>query len=325
MAVTLPTLPALEASIRRDLDGVESLLRTSVASSYPLLDDAARFLIEAGGKRFRPMLLLLSGRFGNETDPRLVACAAAIELTHLATLYHDDVMDETDLRRGVETAHRRYGNARAILVGDYLFARASGISADLGVYVSRRLADTIAELVEGQVVETEFSAGENSRLASVDEHLDVLRMKTATLIASSCHLGAYLAGADTDVVDALTVVGESMGMAFQLSDDLLDLVGDAKATGKEPGTDLRDAVFTLAPLLTLQGATDGADVFRAQLDGGNIPAAISVLEENGSIERAREHVRRYRDRALAALETVPANDAREGLAWMASHLDERTV
>lgn len=327
----VPTRGSLETSVRADLEQVESLLRTTVASDHPMLADAGRFLIDAGGKRFRPMLTLLAGRLGDGADPRLVPCAAAIELTHLATLYHDDVMDETPMRRGVETAHRRYGNARAILVGDFLFARASGLAADLGGYVSRRLADTIAELVEGQIVETELAAapslegsGVTERIPSAAEHLEVLRLKTATLIATSAHLGAWLAGCAPPVVEAVTRYGMALGVAFQLTDDLLDIDGDPAVTGKALGTDLREGVLTLPSLLTFEGAVEGADALRAALDAGAHETALALLRGNGSIDAVRAQIRAHRDAALGALTIVPDGPARAGLTELASSLDDRT-
>lgn len=325
MTLALPTLPALESEIRADLEAVESLLRDVVASPYPMLQEASRFLIDAGGKRFRPILVLLSGRFGPDADARLTHCAAAIELTHLATLYHDDVMDGTQLRRGVETAHHRYGSAQAILVGDFLFARASRLSAPLGAAVSERLADTIGDLVTGQVVETELYSGKDDSIPTIAEHLEVIRLKTATLIATSCHLGALLGGATAEVREAITSYGQAVGMAFQLSDDLLDLVGDAGATGKEPGTDLRAGVWTLAPLHTLTTDHADANAFRSAIADQEITTAIAILERNGSLDRARATVRAERDRALSALEGLPAGDAREALRWLAESLDDRTL
>ncbi|MFP5225785.1 MAG: polyprenyl synthetase family protein [Actinomycetota bacterium] len=326
MGLKLPALPRLEAELREDLEAVESLLRSSVASDLPLLDEASRFLIEAGGKRFRPLLVLLSGRFGKQDAPEsLRACAAAIELTHLATLYHDDVMDETMTRRGVDTAHRRYGNATAILVGDFLFARASKLSAPLGVYVSERLASTIGDLVTGQVMETELSSGGDQRVPTVEEHLEVLRLKTAVLIETSCHLGAYLSGADHGTVQALTRFGAQIGLAFQLSDDLLDLVGDESETGKRPGTDLREGVLTLAPLLTLSSDSESAKRLRSALQEADLDTAIELLRQDGSIDLAREKVRAHRDMALQALEQLPRSDAADALRWMAETLDDRTL
>jgi heptaprenyl diphosphate synthase len=305
------------------LADVEALMRQTVENEHAMLHEAAAFLVEAGGKRFRASMVLAAGAIGNGDDPRLVTCAAAIELMHLATLYHDDVMDETDLRRGVPTAHRRYGNARAILVGDYLFARASSVAAELGVYVSKRLADTIAEVVDGQVYETELAArtttdsyGVTSRVASVEEHIEVLRRKTGVLIASSAHLGAWIAGCDTAVVNAVTDFGASVGLAFQLADDLLDFA-DSSDTGKVPGTDLREGVLTLPALLTLEGQAEGSDQLRKLLDAEDADEALNLLRNNGSLDLARKRIDEERGRASAALEVVPAGPARETLAALA--------
>src|SRR5438445_1931008 len=220
MASLRDPVAMLELDIRADLERVEAMLHEVIRSDQSLVQEAAAHLIDAGGKRFRPMLTLLAGHAGDPTDPRLISCAAAIELTHLATLYHDDVIDETTIRRGVPTVNVRYGNSVAVLTGDFLLARASGLAADLGAYVSRRLADTIAELCEGQIMET----GSAGKLDVTPEHyLDVIARKTATLIATSCHLGASPAGASPQLVAAITAYGVALGMAFQLSADILDI------------------------------------------------------------------------------------------------------
>jgi heptaprenyl diphosphate synthase len=241
-------------------------------------------------------------------------------------------MDETELRRGVATAHRRYGNARAILVGDYLFARASSVAAELGVYVSKRLADTIAEVVDGQVYETELSArtgtdafGIDRRVPSVTEHLDVLHRKTAVLIASSAHLGAWLAGCGDEAVEAVTAFGDAVGLAFQLADDLLDLAPDDAATGKLPGTDLKEGVLTLPALMTLEGRVPGRDELRGMLDSEDWEAALELLRSNGSIELARARIDTERTRASVALAVLPAGPARDALAALAGLAADRSA
>ncbi|MGZ4206056.1 MAG: polyprenyl synthetase family protein, partial [Actinomycetota bacterium] len=298
----------LELDIRADLERVESMLHEVVRSDQAMVQEAAAYLIDAGGKRFRPMLTLLAGHAGDPTDPRLVACGAAIELTHLATLYHDDVIDETNVRRGVPTVNVRYGNSVAVLTGDFLFARASGLAADLGPYVSRRLADTIAELCEGQIMETE-SAG--SLDVTSEHYLEVIRRKTASLIATSCHLGAWLAGAAPEVVSAVTTYGVALGMAFQLSDDILDVTGEQQESGKTPGTDLREGVLTLPALETLTGRAQGADDLRRALEAKDADRALELLRSNGSVEIARAAVAEWQGRALASLEPLPSGAARE--------------
>lgn len=316
--------------LARELREVEALMRATVANDHAMLAEAGRFLIDAGGKRFRATMVLTTGALGQGDDPRLVTCAAAIELMHLATLYHDDVMDETELRRGVPTAQRRYGNARAILVGDYLFARASSVAAELGTYVSKRLADTIAEVVDGQVYETELAVraepdrfGVERRVPSVAEHLEVLHRKTAVLIASSAHLGAWIAGCDAAIVEAVTTFGDAVGLAFQLADDLLDLAPDATATGKVPGTDLKEGVLTLPALFTLEGLAPGGPELRGMLDADDWQAALDLLRTNGAIELARERIEQERQRAATALSVLPAGDARTALAGLAGLASDR--
>ncbi|MGZ4142178.1 MAG: polyprenyl synthetase family protein [Actinomycetota bacterium] len=312
----------LELDIRADLERVESMLHEVVRSDQAMVQEAAAYLIDAGGKRFRPMLTLLAGHAGDPTEPRLVACGAAIELTHLATLYHDDVIDETNVRRGVPTVNVRYGNSVAVLTGDFLFARASGLAADLGPYVSRRLADTIAELCEGQIMETE-SAG--SLDVTSEHYLEVIRRKTASLIATSCHLGAWLAGAAPEVVSAVTAYGVALGMAFQLSDDILDVAGEQQESGKTPGTDLREGVLTLPALETLAGRAQGADDLRRALEAKDADRALELLRSNGSVEIARAAVAEWQGRALASLEPLPSGAAREALEQLVGFIGERTA
>jgi len=312
----------LELDIRADLERVEAMLHDIIRSDQSIVQEAAAYLIDAGGKRFRPMLTLLAGHTGDPTDQRLIPCAAAIELTHLATLYHDDVIDETTMRRGVPTVNVRFGNSVAVLTGDFLLARASGLAADLGAYVSRRLADTIAELCEGQIMET----GSAGSLDTTPAHyLDVIGRKTASLIATSCHLGAWLAGAAPRVVSAITDYGNALGMAFQLSDDILDIAGEEQESGKTPGTDLREGVLTLPALETLAGRARGAEDLRRALDAQDVEAALTVLRSNGSVEIARAAVADWQSRAVRALEPIPVSPARDALEQLVGFIGERTA
>ena len=321
MASLRDPVAMLELDIRADLERVEAMLHEVIRSDQSLVQEAAAHLIDAGGKRFRPMLTLLAGHAGDPTDPRLISCAAAIELTHLATLYHDDVIDETTIRRGVPTVNVRYGNSVAVLTGDFLLARASGLAADLGAYVSRRLADTIAELCEGQIMET----GSAGKLDVTPEHyLDVIARKTASLIATSCHLGAWLAGASPEIVAAITAYGVALGMAFQLSDDILDIAGEEQESGKTPGTDLREGVLTLPVLETLAGRVPGTDDLRSALEAHDVDAALAVLQSNGSVEIARAAVAEWQGSALRALEPVAVSPARDALEQLVGFIGERT-
>src|SRR5437870_13354966 len=235
----------LEAELRAKLDDVEEALQKAVRADFDFLTEAASHLIEAGGKRFRPMLVLLAGYFGDPTDPRLVPGAVAIELTHLATLYHDDVIDEADFRRGRARANSRWDNTVAILTGDYLFARALELSADLGTDVSKLLARTIAIVCDGQIREV-------ARAGRVDQteqsYMETIERKTAALIATSCRLGGMMSDAPLDAVERLDDVGMALGMAFQLSDDIMDFTASEEELGKQPGQDIRQGVYTLPVL-----------------------------------------------------------------------------
>jgi heptaprenyl diphosphate synthase len=317
--MTSDVLSAITLDIRADLARVEEQLREAIASAETMVREPALHLLEAGGKRFRPMLVLLSGHLGDASDPRLVPCAVAIELTHLATLYHDDVIDEANVRRGVPSVNAQFGNRIAILAGDYLFARSSGIAADLGPIVSRILADTIAELCEGQIMESEGSGREPS-----EHYLAVIDRKTAALIATSCRLGAWLARAPDDAVEAAQAYGRALGMAFQLSDDVLDISGRTEDSGKVPGTDLREGVHTLPVLETLAGRAPGADDLRRALADDEVDRALALLRENGSISLARQTVEAWAQRAKAALEPVPAGPGRDPLEQLADFVVDRT-
>ena len=246
----------LEGEIRDGLRLVEDLLRESVKSDYPFVTETARHLVDAGGKRFRPLLVLLAARFGDSSAPGILPAAAVVELTHLATLYHDDVMDEALQRRGVPSANARWDNTVAILTGDFLFARASDVLADLGPEAVRIQARTFERLVVGQIRET---VGPAEGADPVEHYLSVVADKTGSLIATSGRFGAMLSGADPDVVETLTHYGERIGVAFQLSDDLLDVSSEAAESGKTPGTDLREGVATL-PVLHVRRSEDPADL-----------------------------------------------------------------
>ena len=311
----------VDLDVRAAMEKVEALLHDSVTSTEPLVREAAAHLLTAGGKRFRPMLVLLCGHLGDPNDDRLVKCAAAIELTHLATLYHDDVMDEASVRRGAQSANARYDNTVAILTGDFLFARSSGIAADLGTYVSRVLADTISVLCEGQIMESEHRLGDRQRL---ERYLAIVLRKTAALLATSCHLGAWLAGAPEDQVAAVTEFGSSLGVAFQLSDDIIDIASVEEQSGKVPGTDLREGVWTLPVFETMAGRVSGAEDLSLLLTGGDIEGALALLRGNGSIDLALKTVADWAERARTALAPIPPGPARTALEQLAAFLTERT-
>src|ERR1700712_3852608 len=287
--------PDLEKTVRSGLADVERLLRESVHSDYPFVDMTSRHLLDAGGKRFRPLVVLLASHFGDPLSSAVVPAAVAIELTHLSTLYHDDVMDEATLRRGAPSANARWNNTIAILTGDFLFARASEITADLGTEATRILARTIAVLCEGQIRET-VGPGDGE---PVEHYLRVIDDKTGSLIATSGRLGSQLAGADEATVEALATYGQRIGVAFQLSDDLLDITSGSEESGKTPRHDPREGIHTLPTLFAEQ------DGFAVPADLGSDEVLASTLTElraHPALERARLALERGDDGARGRLD-----------------------
>lgn len=325
---------ALSADIIERLAMVERLLLDTVDSDAPLLSEASRHLVDAGGKRFRPMLVLLAAHFGDPDLVGIVSSAVVVELTHLATLYHDDVMDEAVMRRGQVSANSRWTNTVAILTGDYLFARASELLADLGPEVVRIQARTFARLVRGQILETVGPAGDADPLK---HYLQVVADKTASLIATSGQFGAMLAGASPYVVDTITSACEKIGVAFQLSDDILDIASEFEQSGKTPGTDLREGVRTLPMLHVLSGMDiTGSDVspeqdarLRALLDTDLTDdalhaEALALLRAHPALERARSETRQWAEDARAELLTLPPLEVRGAFESLCDYVVSRT-
>ncbi|GAB3443532.1 polyprenyl synthetase family protein [Streptomonospora sediminis] len=324
-------LPSIDAGLAKEvqeaLDEVEKLLRESVSASDPLLTEAASHLLSAGGKRFRATLVLLASHFGDPTVPDLVRAAAVVELTHVATLYHDDVMDEADLRRGEPSANQRWGNSVAILTGDYVFARASEILADLGTDAVRMQARTFGRLVQGQILET---SGPQAGADPLDHYLRVISDKTASLIASSAEFGATYSGAGASVIRTITSACDSLGMAFQLADDILDVAGDPSSSGKVPGTDLREGVLTLPMLYALRSEAGGSapgrlsELLGRPLDDAETREALDLLRPHKAMEEARETTREWADRARAELATLPQGPPREAFEALCDYAVRRS-
>jgi len=318
--------PALEADLTSGLELVEKALRDAVRSDYPFVTEASRHLVDAGGKRFRPLLVLLAAQFGDPGAPDVIPAAVVVELTHLATLYHDDVMDEATLRRGAASANARWDNTVAILTGDFLFARASDILADLGPEAVRIQAQTFERLCTGQIRET---VGPDDGVPAVDHHLRVLADKTGSLIATSGRFGAMMAGADPDVVRTMTAFGEAIGIAFQLADDIVDITSDSDESGKTPGTDLREGVPTLAMLYALSDA-DPSNARLRELLGRPLPddaehaEALALLRAHPALEDAREEARRWSARARNELDALPDIPARKALEGLCDYVVNRT-
>src|SRR4051794_9564491 len=299
--------PELERSVRTGLERIETALQEAVHSDDEFVARVARYLVDAGGKRFRPLVSVLAAHFGDPNRPEVVPSAVVCELTHLATLYHDDVMDEAEVRRGAASANSRWDNSVAILTGDFLFSRASTILADLGPFAVRLQAQTFERLVVGQIRET---VGPSPGADAIEHSLGVLADKTGSLIATAAEFGAHYSGAGQDVVRGVREFAEQIGVAFQLSDDILDITSESVESGKTPGTDLREGVPTLPVLYALRGTDpDGARlrelVSHPLVDDAEHAEALRLLRESDAIAEARKTMRRYADGARAALGSLP--------------------
>jgi heptaprenyl diphosphate synthase len=315
-SLALPVLDeALERRLRAQLRLVEERLEREVRSEAPFVTEAARHLLHAGGKRFRPALTLLCAEAGDSSRPGVVTSACVVELTHLASLYHDDVMDEADLRRGAESANSRWDNHVAILTGDFLFSKSSELTSELGDEAVRIQAQTFTRLVEGQILESLAPGpGEDA----LEHYLRVVEGKTGALIATSARYGARFAGAPLEVEEALTAYGAKVGIAFQLSDDILDVASDTAESGKTPGTDLREGVPTL-PVLMAQRSTAPEDERLLSLLAGDLAddalhaEALALLRRHPAMTEARAHVLAIAVEAQELLKVLPEGPVRDAL------------
>ncbi|MFT4234201.1 MAG: polyprenyl synthetase family protein [Microbacterium sp.] len=327
-----PAARAMAAKIEAGLELVETQLGEELASADPLVDATSRYLYEAGGKRVRPMLVLLTAQLGDGATQPVIDAAKALELMHLGSLYHDDVMDGADRRRGVAAAHQVWGRSVAILTGDLLLSRASTILARNGVEAMKIQAETFERLVMGQIHET---VGPQPGDDEIGFYLQVLADKTGSLIAAAARAGAFFSGAEKAYREPLRAFGEAVGVSFQLADDVIDLSDHPDDTGKVPGTDLRAGVKTM-PYLLLQRREDAASLALkneidrgvARIEDGADPAIL-----DGAITRLRDHEvtaetvelsRGYTDRAIAHLEVLPRGAVKQALVKFAESLAVRT-
>ena len=312
--------------VRDGVERIEALMAEELGRADELMAEAVKHLFEAGGKRFRPLFTVLSAQLGPEPDAWQVTVAGAvIELVHLATLYHDDVMDEAQMRRGAPSANARWSNNIAILAGDYLFATASRLVSRLGPEAVRIIADTFALLVTGQMRETR---GVADHVDEVEHYLKVVHEKTACLIAASGRFGATFSGADDDQIERLSRLGGIVGTAFQISDDIIDIDSDPDESGKVPGTDLREGVHTLPVLYALRETGPAADRLRELLrrpldDDADVAEALRLLRSSQGITRAKETVAEYARRAQEELAALPDGPGRQALATLVSYTINR--
>ena len=325
-------VPVADEALARRLSArmqvVERALAGHVRSRAPFVTSAASHLMEAGGKRFRPLLVLLAAETGTHPDSEdVVTAACVVELTHLASLYHDDVMDEAALRRGAESANARWDNHVAILTGDFLFSKSSELTAELGADAVRIQAQTFTRLVEGQIQETVKPGADDDPL---EHYLDVVAGKTGSLIATSARYGARFGGATPEVEEALTAYGDIVGTAFQLSDDILDIASDSVETGKTRGTDLREGVPTL-PVLMAKASTRPEDARLLQLldsdltDDGLHAEALVLLQAHPSMDEARAFVVARAQEAKALLAALPPGPVRRALEDFADIVATRSA
>jgi heptaprenyl diphosphate synthase len=319
--------PALAVATSGGLDRVEELLHREVHSDYQFATEASLHLIDAGGKRFRPLFTLLSAQVGPHPDTdEVITAAAVVELVHLATLYHDDVMDSATMRRGAESANARWDNSVAILTGDFLFAHASRLVADLGPEAVKIIARTFAELVTGQMRETRGPrAGEDP----VEHYLAVVAEKTGSLIATSGRYGGMFSGCTAEQVESLRRFGAMIGTVFQISDDVIDIASPSDSSGKTPGTDLREGVHTLPMLYALQERGAEADRLRTLLahpivDDAQVEEALSLLRGGPGLARARDALADQAAGARAELGKLPTCAATDALATLTSYVVDRT-
>jgi heptaprenyl diphosphate synthase len=319
--------PALEADLATGMQGVEHLLREHIKGDYPLVEETSRHLVAAGGKRLRPLLTLISSHFGDPTRKEVIPAAVVCELTHLATLYHDDVMDEAPLRRGVESANNRWGNTIAILTGDYLFSKASDLLADLGPEAVRLQARTFERLVIGQIMETQGPQNGEDPLA---HYLRVVGDKTGSLIATSARFGALLSGANRETVETLTKFGEQIGIAFQLADDVIDIASESSQSGKTPGTDLREGVPTLVTL-NVMASSKAEDAELKELlsapihDEVVVQQVLRALRTHDGLQQARQQLGNVAKDARTALGPLPLNSATSALFSLCDAVVDRSA
>jgi geranylgeranyl pyrophosphate synthase len=314
-----------EASVSSQLELIDAALLKAAEADSDMVTEAAQHIIAAGGKRFRPLLVVLGSYFGpREATADVVKAAVVVELTHVASLYHDDVMDEARIRRGSPSANSRWGNTLAILVGDLLFARASDVVSELGPEFVQLQARTFSRLVQGQIAETVGPSGADP----LDHYLRVVADKTGSLIATSALFGSKIANAAPQLQRVMAEFGEQIGVVFQLSDDIIDITSDA--TGKTPGTDLREGISTL-PTLLARKSTDPADARLLQLldsdlhDDDALSEVLDLLRRHRCIEQSREEVRRRAEAARTLLEPLPHGPAKEAFDDLCTTVVTRTA
>lgn len=316
---------ALNQRIAHGMGEVERVLLERLSQGEDFITDKVTHLAVAGGKRFRPLMALLCSEFGPRPQSENVVKAAVVtEMVHLATLYHDDVMDEADRRRGVESANSRWDNTVAILAGDVLFAHASRLMSEIDTATVAHFADTFQELVTGQMLES-IGARDGDPIA---HYLKVIEGKTGVLIASAAYLGALHSGASREVVESCQRLGAAVGMIFQIVDDIIDIFSDPEESGKTPGTDLREGVFTLPVLYAMAEDSEAGRALREMLTGplhtdAEVERALSLIGQTRGRARALDDVNAYLATANRELDILPQGPASEALRELSRYTIDR--
>jgi len=318
-------LPDIQALVAQDMEAVNTLIRQRLASEVLLINQISEHIIAAGGKRLRPMLVLLAARALGYSGVDHVQTAAIIEFIHTSTLLHDDVVDESDLRRGRKTANAVWGNAASVLVGDFLYSRSFQLMVELErMEVMRILADTTNAIAEGEVLQLLHVHNPDTDEAA---YLKVIERKTAVLFAAATKLGALLAGASTEQQAALQQFGLALGYAFQIADDVLDYTADAATLGKNLGDDLAEGKATL-PLI--HAMAKARPELRRRLaraietgDTEALPEVVAAIRDSGSLDYSQALAQRYADAAIAALAGLPESPQLAALRGLALYSVQR--
>ncbi len=327
-AIGIPGIaPELEADLAASMQKVEDLLLSHIQGDYPLVEETSRHLVAAGGKRLRPLLTLLASHYGDKSRFGIIESAVVCELTHVATLSHDHVMDEARLRRNVESANSRWGNTVAILTGDYLFAKVSALLADIGPEAVRLQASTFERLVIGQIMETQGPQNGEDALA---HYLQVVADKTGSLISASARFGAMVSGAPDEIKETLTIFGEKIGVAFQLADDIIDIASDSHQSGKVPGTDLREGVPTLVTLNLLKSTRPEDRKLQKLVSApikneDTVAEVLAQLRLHPALEESKEQLQQVARDARIALGPLPVNDVTGALFSLCDAIVDRSA
>lgn len=313
--------------IKKDLAEVESVIQRHTGSSVSYVTSIAEYVIKNGGKRLRPILCLFASRLAGATGPKVVDCAAAMEFFHTATLMHDDVIDNAKIRRGKTSANSRWGNQVAVLVGDFFYCQASSLLVGTGnLRIIKLVTNAMLATTEGEILEISKS---NDLATTEEDYLKIVTEKTAILMATSCAIGGILGNVSEEYTTALGEYGRSLGVAFQLADDVLDYISDDNAFGKTQGTDLREGKLTLPLIVALRHCSNDErrlikDVLIADsLDDMRLREVISIITKYGGIESTLDMAKSYIQKAASALHPFKPSMEKEALAALASYVIDR--